>query len=124
MTKTAPLDAPATEDPISAIRNLGPATEAAFIAIGITTASQLRAIGADEAYRRLLLAGHRPHFIAYYVMVMGLQDRAWNAAKGAEKDALRAAFDAIKASVVGTKEKGRSDLEAALQFFGVVEKRR
>lgn len=114
---------PASDDPISAIRNLGPATEAALIAIGIETASQLRDIGADDAYRRLLLAGHRPHFIAYYVMVMGLQDRAWNAAKGAEKDALRAKFDAIKASVVGTKEKGRSDLEAALQFFGVVEKR-
>ena len=111
-------------DPISSIRNLGPATEAAFNAIGITSAAQLREIGPDEAYRRLLLAGNRPHFISYYVMVMGLQDRPWNDCEGAEKDALRLRFDAIKASIIGTKEKGRSDLETALQFFGVVEKRR
>jgi hypothetical protein len=54
---------------------------------------------------------------------MGLQGRPWNDCKGDEKKALRARFDAIKQSLVGTKEKGRSDLEAALQFFGVVERR-
>lgn len=79
-------------------------------------------MGADEAYRRLLLSGTQPHFIGYYVLVMGLQGRSWNDCKGAEKDALRVKFDAIKASIKGTKEKGRSDLEAALSFFGVVEK--
>ena len=37
-------------------------------------------------------------------------------------DDLRQRFDAIKASVKGTSEKGRSDLEAALSFFGVIER--
>ncbi len=61
-------------DPISSIRNLGPAVEAAFAEIGITTAQEVRDLGADEAYRRLLQGGKtRPHFIGYYVMVMGLQ---------------------------------------------------
>lgn len=109
-------------DPVSSIPNLGPASEAAFARAGITTATELRALGADEAYRRLLLTGSQPHFIGYYVMVMGLQGRPWNDCKGDEKKALRARFDAIKDSIVGTKEKGRSDLETALQQLGVIER--
>ncbi len=110
-------------DPVSSIPNLGPASEAAFARAGIHSAEELRALGADEAYRRLLLSGSPPHFIGYYVLVMGLQGRPWNDCRGEEKKALRAKFDALKASLKGTKEKGRSDLEAALSFFGVVERR-
>lgn len=110
-------------DPVSSIPNLGPASEAAFARAGIHSAQELRALGADEGYRRLLLSGSQPHFIGYYVLVMGLQGRPWNDCQGEEKKALRVKFDAIKASIAGTKEKGRSDLEAALSFFGVVEPR-
>lgn len=106
--------------PVSTIPNLGPATEAAFSKAGITSAEQLREMGADEAYRRWLMAGQPPHFIGYYALVMGLQGRPWNDCQGAEKAALRKRFDALKA---GTNAKGRSDLEAALAFFGVVERR-
>jgi DNA transformation protein and related proteins len=109
-------------DPVSSIPNLGPASEAAFARVGITTAQQIRDLGADEAYRRLLLNGSQPHFIGYYVLVMGLQGRPWNDCKGEEKKALRARFDTIKDSLIGTKEKGRSDLETALQMLGVVER--
>lgn len=111
-------------NPISSIPNLGPASESAFAKAGIHTAEDLRAIGADEAYRRLLASGTPPHFIGYYVLHMALQGRPWNDCKGDEKAALRLRFDAIKASMIGTKEKGRSDLETDLQFFGVVEKPR
>jgi hypothetical protein len=110
-------------DPVSSIPNLGPASEAAFARAGIHSAEEVRSLGADEAYRRLLLAGTQPHFIGYYVLVIGLQGRPWNDCQGDEKKALRIKFDAIKASLNGTKEKGRSDLEAALSFFGVVERR-
>ena len=109
--------------PVSSIPNLGPASEAAFARAGIHSAQELRAVGADEGYRRLLLSGSQPHFIGYYVLVMGLQGRPWNDCQGEEKKALRAKFDAIKASIAGTSEKGRSDLEAALSYFGVVERR-
>lgn len=109
-------------EPVSSIPNLGPASEAAFAKAGIHSADELRDLGADEAYRRLLLSGTQPHFIGYYVLVMGLQGRPWNDCKGDEKKALRLRFDAIKASLIGTNEKGRSDLETALQFFGVVER--
>lgn len=109
--------------PVSSIPNLGPATEAAFAKAGIHSAEELRALGADEGYRRLLLAGTQAHFIGYYVLHMGLQGRPWTDCQGEEKKALRVRFDALKAGIKGTKEKGRSDLEAALQFFGVIEKR-
>lgn len=107
---------------VSSIPNLGPASEASFAKAGITTAEEIREMGADEAYRRLLLTGVSPHFIGYYVLVLGLQGRPWTDLKGEEKITMRTRFDAIKASIKGTKEKGRSDLEAALQFFGVVER--
>ena len=107
-------------DPISSIPNLGLASEAAFAKAGLHTATEVRTLGADECYRRLLTAGSQPHFIGYYVLVMGLQGRPWNDCKGDEKKALRARFDAIKAEFSGSKEKGRSDLEAALNMFGVI----
>ncbi len=109
-------------DPVSSIPNLGPASEVAFAKAGITSADQIRALGPDEAYRRLLLSGSRPHFIGYYVLVMGLQGRPWNDCKGDEKKALRQRFDTLVAALNGTEAKGRSDLEQALQFFGVVER--
>jgi DNA transformation protein and related proteins len=107
--------------PITSIPNLGPATEAAFAKIGITTAEEIRALGADAAYLRLLESGTPPHFIGYYVLVMGLQGRPWNDCQGAEKQALRLRFDVLKTQV---PKDGRSDLEAALNLFGVVERRR
>jgi hypothetical protein len=87
--------------PVSSIRNLGPASDAAFARAGITSAEQLREMGPDAAYEALLQSGARPHFIAYYAMVMGLQGRPWNDCAGAEKATLRARFDAIKARTEG-----------------------
>ncbi len=106
--------------PVSSIPNLGPATEAAFARAGITSAEDLRALGADAAYLRLLESVTTPHFIGYYVIVMGLQGRPWNDCKGAEKAALRLRFDALKAKVM---KKGRSELDAALDMFGMIERR-
>ena len=105
--------------PISSIRNLGPAFEQSCARAGIHSAEELRALGADAAYARLLQSGQRPHFIGYYVLVMGLQGRPWNDCKGAEKKDLRVRFDALKSRAY---DKGRSDFEAALDAIGVVEK--
>jgi hypothetical protein len=106
--------------PVSSLRNIGPAFEAQMAEVGITSAEQLIELGADEAYRLLLKAGQRPHFIAFYVLHMALQGRPWNDCKGAEKKALRVKFDALKAA---NHDKGRSDFEAALDAIGVVEKK-
>ena len=106
--------------PISSIRNLGPAYEEACARAGIKTAEHVRELGADETYSRILKTGTKPHFIGYYVLVMGLQGRPWNDCKGEEKKALRVRFDAIKASAF---DKGLSELEATLNQIGVIEKR-
>lgn len=105
---------------VSSLRNLGPATEAAFHKAGIHTAEELRAIGADEAYARLLSAGERPHFIGYYVLHMALQDRPWSDCKGDEKVRLRTRFDAIKA---GHFDSDRWQMEAELDALGVGRRR-
>jgi DNA transformation protein and related proteins len=106
--------------PVSSIPNLGPASEAAFARAGITSAEEIRKLGPDAAYSRLLAAGTRPHFIGYYVLVMGLQGRPWNDCKGDEKKALRKRFDVLCAGFNQSDAKLRSDLEYTLQFLGVV----
>ncbi|MEO0501741.1 MAG: TfoX/Sxy family protein [Pseudomonadota bacterium] len=105
--------------PVSTIRNLGPAMDAACAKAGIPDAETLRDLGPDETYRRLLRTGMRPHFIGYYVLVMGLQGRPWNDCKGDEKKALRVRFDAIKAEAF---DSGLSAFEQALNDIGVIER--
>ncbi|APX11350.1 TfoX/Sxy family protein [Tateyamaria omphalii] len=106
-------------DPVSSIRNLGPAMDAACAKAGIPDADTLRSLGADEAYARLLRSGMRPHFIGYYVLVMGLQGRPWNDCKGEEKKALRKRFDTIKAQAF---DKDLSAFERTLNEIGVIAK--
>jgi len=90
----------------------------ACIAAGIPDAETLRDLGADETYAKLLANGMNPHFIGYYVLVMGLQGRPWNDCKGDEKKALRVRFDALKAQNFDT---GASDFERMMNLIGVVE---
>lgn len=105
---------------ISSLRNLGPATEAAFLRAGVRTAEEILEMGADAAYGRLLDAGQRPHFIGYYVLHMAVQGRPWTDCKGAEKAALRRRFDALKA---GRGAGGDERIEAALDALGVGRRR-
>lgn len=113
--------------PVSSIRNLGPAADKAYARAGIHDADTLRELGADAAYGRLLASGARPHFIGYYVLVMGLQGRPWNDCHGTEKDALRARFDALRATADATEatasspQKSRARLDAALAEIGVIK---
>ena len=106
--------------PISAIRNLGPATEEAFRRAGIHSAEELRDLGTDAAYAKLLQNGTRPHFIGYYVIEMGLQGRPWNDCKGKEKDRLRVRFDALVSQHFNRDFAG---IERVLNEIGVVEPR-
>lgn len=110
-------------DPVSSILNLGPATEAAFACAGIHSADEIRDMGADAAYLRLIEAGTQPHFIGYYVLVMGLQGRPWNDCQGEEKRALRVRFDALKARAradLGADLGADRALDAALAAIGVI----
>ncbi|SHH22907.1 TfoX/Sxy family protein [Marivita hallyeonensis] len=110
-------------EPVSSIRNLGPAMDEACAKAGIPSAEALREMGADEAYKRLLLSGIRPHFIGYYVLHMGLQGRPWNDCKGEEKKALRVRFDALKAEVAARSDAVPTGIERFLDQIGVGQKR-
>ena len=105
--------------PVSSIRNLGPAYETSCARAGIHSADELRELGADETYARLLKTGTKPHFIGYYVLVMALQGRPWNDCRGDEKIALRQRFDAIKAQAF---DKERSEFESQLDAIGVIKR--
>ena len=105
--------------PVSTIRNLGPASDAAFARAGINTAEELHEIGPDRAYKRLIATGTRPHFIGYYAMVMGLQGRPWNDCQGKEKADLRKRFDAICAEAKRANTGPTSELARELDRIGV-----
>ena len=108
---------------LSTIRNIGPALESAFQFAGINDAETLREIGADAGYLRLLNSGVRPHFIGYYVIVMGLQGRPWNDCQGKEKRDLRARFDALKAQATPNSAAAETEFEKILDRIGVVERK-
>lgn len=104
--------------PITSIRNLGPAMQTAFTRAGIPTAEALREAGADAAYLAALRAGMTAHFAAYLSLVMGLQGRPWADARGAEKDALRARYEALKARHEDPAQDGGAEvLPAGLSRF-------
>lgn len=105
---------------LTSIRNIGPAMAESLQAAGVATAADLRAMGADAAYQKMLQNGVRPHFIMYYVLHMALQGRPWNDCKGAEKDALRRQFDALKAACTDTTD---TALERILDRIGTGIKR-
>jgi len=102
--------------PLTEIRNIGPAMAEMLQRAGIDSAETLREIGADAAYRAVLRMGSRPHFIAFYVLHMGLQGRPWNDCQGEEKAALRRRFDQIKAQAF---DPHLSELEKTLNEIGV-----
>ena len=111
LTQYAPMS-----EPVSAIRNLGPASVENFARAGLHTAQEVRALGADRAYAKLLETGQRPHFIMYYALVMGLQGRPWNDLSPQEKAALRLRFDAI---VADSRRAPLSGIERELDALGV-----
>lgn len=105
--------------PVSSIPNLGPAADREYARAGITSAEQLRALGADAAYLAALKAGCQPHFIGFYALVMGLQGRPWHDCSPEEKAALRPRFDALKAQVNAAPE----GIEAVLDAIGTGARR-
>ena len=108
-------------NPVSTIPNLGPRSEEVFARAGIHSAEELRDLGADAAYRKLIATGTRPHFIGYYALVMGLQGRPWNDCQGDEKKALRQRFDRIKSETKSTD--ATAGIEKILNEIGVIAPR-
>jgi hypothetical protein len=107
---------------VSSIRNLGPKVEQMFAKAGIHTAEEIFELGPEEAYRRLLKAGVRPHFIGFYCIYLGLQNRPWNDLSPEEKSDLRKTFDTV-VEAARTEFGDRSAIEAELNVLGVGNRR-
>lgn len=103
-------------EPVTTLRNIGPAMAGAFAGAGLYTADEIRGLGADAAYSRLVASGTRPHFIAFYALVLGLQGRPWTDISPEEKLSLRARFDSIVAASPLTLE---DPIERALDEIGM-----
>ena len=114
-----------SKTPVSSIRNLGPVSARQFAKAGITSAEEVRSLGAYGAYQRLLAAGVRPHFIGYYALVLGLQGRHWTDCLPEEKVVLRKRFDAIANFRDSPESESRTLasawLRTALDELGAVE---
>ncbi|OWU84780.1 competence protein TfoX [Oceanicola sp. 22II-s10i] len=109
-------------EPVTAIRNIGPATAEDFHRAGITSADEIRQMGAEAAYLAYLRAGGMPHFIGFYALVMGLQGRPWNDCGPEEKAALRVVFDRLKSEAAGSR--APAGIEKILDEIGVRAKPR
>ena len=110
-------------DRISRLRNLGPASEAAFARAGIETAAQLQELGADAAYARLIASGTRPHFMMFVALVTGLQGRPFTDVAPSEKADLRRRFEVIVAAAAPAQQASDApDIarDRALDALGVV----
>ncbi len=108
---------PAAMTPVTAIRNLGPASARDYGNAGITSAEQVRALGPDEAYLRVMRAGAKPHFIGFCAVVLGLEGRDWTDCSEDERTALRKRFEGLKARI---RTGPVPELETELDAFGVV----
>ncbi len=103
---------------IQTIRNIGPKMADWFEKAQINTAAEIHDMGCDEAYKRLIDSGMRPHFMAYLALDAGLKGLPFNAHGNSEKQALRRRHDAI----VSRKEnRPESNLEAILNEIGLTD---
>ena len=78
--------------PVSALKNIGPATSRWLAEIGITTERELRALGAVGAYQRVRhLTSHPVTLTGLYALEGALRGVHWNALDEAVKRELRRA---------------------------------
>lgn len=79
---------------VETLRNLGPTSAELFAGVGITTAEQVRDLGAPLAYRLLRHRwGRRVSILFLYAIEGALQDRAFNSFSEAERAAMRASVE-------------------------------
>lgn len=74
---------------ISQMRNLGPKTERLLGEVGIRNESDLRRLGAVEAYRRLKFSGGAVSLNALYAIEASLRDIDWRDLSKKEKADLK-----------------------------------
>ena len=76
------------EHSLTALRNLGPASVAMLVKAGITSAAQLRQLGAVDAFLRVRAAGGKPSLNLLWALHGALHDCDWKTVAQQERLAL------------------------------------
>ncbi len=84
---------------IAELRNLGKVSQAWLNDAGIYTEADLRAIGAEEAYIRVWLRGHRPSLNLLYALYASIHNMKWNEIPPDVKARLKSAVEGVVESV-------------------------
>lgn len=84
--------------PLSKLRNLGPKSAAWLCAAGIDDLAALREVGVEEAFRRVLSAGHAPSINLAYALYGALHDIDWRGLADDERSRLVLMVDALRDS--------------------------
>jgi DNA transformation protein len=82
-------------DELLHLRNLGKTSAQWLHAVGIHTASDLRRLGAVDAYRAVKTRGFRASKVLLYAIEGALLDMHWNELPSERKEALNQQLDAI-----------------------------
>lgn len=82
-------------DELQHLRNLGKTSAQWLHAVGIHSASDLRRLGAVDAYRAVKARGFRASKVLLYAIEGALQDIHWNDISAERKEALNKAVDAL-----------------------------
>jgi hypothetical protein len=75
---------------LTKLRNLGEVCARTLNAVGIHTEAELREIGAVNAYRLLILRGHKPSLNYLWGMEAALRDIHWMEIPPADRERLKA----------------------------------
>lgn len=79
--------------PVGRLRNLGPTSARWLEAVGVRSLSDLRSLGAPEAWSRVQDAGFNPTLNLLYALEGALRDEHWAGLPAAVKKRLRAAIE-------------------------------
>ncbi|MCB1888043.1 MAG: TfoX/Sxy family protein [Rhodocyclaceae bacterium] len=93
------MSAPAPNTgPLEHLPNLGPKSAAWLAQVGIRDTATLRALGVEEALRRLLAAGMNPSLNLAYALHAGLDGRHWQSLGPEERSGLILLMDGLRAA--------------------------
>ncbi|MCY1271986.1 hypothetical protein D9M68_353970 [compost metagenome] len=83
-------------DELQSLKNLGKTSAQWLHAVGIHSATDLRRLGAVDAYRAVQARGFRASKVLLYAIEGALLDVHWNELPPARKEALNGQLDALR----------------------------
>ena len=102
-------------DELQHLKNLGKTSAQWLHAVGIHSASDLRRLGAVDAYRAVRTRGFRASKVLLYAIEGALMDVHWNDIPAERKDALNKQLEAIS-----SRHKNRTGADCHVPAWGTI----